>query len=933
MTEALIDQLVARLRESGGAAPLAVAVGGKTIHFPLPTVEFPEIGTKKTVATFPSGPPSIGDLLLDITHAVGAGLGVVGVHPEALPDLCAPLRDFANMAVDQLWVRFATDGVSPIAVGVELAYHGSPLQVRDAALALDGLSVEVSMPGDPALLGVDAWASGSLRIGGREALDVTIDSDGEVLLIIGDGRPVTLEAITGLFKSGLPDLALPELAPPASASPRVTSPTSASFSHPLIRYQLGSHDVSVVACFNDAALTLFGCQVSLDRLFLDLGDSSAADVQVHGTLGPVTFLGFLDTSGDVQITGHLPAVPARDLIHAVLPTCASTAWGHVALPSGDLTLSRSGGVDSLELTFLWSPAKALTPAEQRFLDRLGTERHDTPLATTLTLTSAPEQAQLDLAFPLPSATASTSPQKHADSPPRITAVRFQVAVQGSSVAMGLAADLTWVCRHQTVTLAGTVAAAETGAALAVELVSPSPWNDALGVSGLRVSGLSGTVGVAYDGAPTFGFTGEFSVPAPGEHAPFAGAVAVLFDGGDPSRNVFMFAFNHLDLGEAFQLFCSGSGGSAPLRLLREISFEQCLFCYSPQGLSLPAADKFVASLDSGFGAGLGDPFAEGFVARGTASLFGWVLQLDCEIDPATGIEFDVDVDSAVGVAGVFVLSRDAQHPHLGPTLHLSTHPSPPDPLLKAAGAVQIPGVFQTSAEVVFDETQFHLDATATFFQTERVTLSVHADFARLADASVAASVSLNDLADHSTRLGEMLSSSTGAAAKDLSDAQAALRAEQGRLDSLKQTLQLNERRLAQAIQQRDHTFMPVALEAEVVALQSLVTSERALYDSATATLSGLEQALETVRTPVALASLTFSLKAAQRAADTPLVVLHSVTCTGSASRLTQPRFTADIELEVLGARHSLQASVNFDDQHCVDNLLTWLVQQIPALLV
>ncbi len=213
--------------------------------------------------------------------------------------------------------------------------------------------------------------------------------------------------------------------------------------------------------------------------------------------------------------------------------------------------------------------------------------------------------------------------------------------------------------------------------------------------------------------------------------------------------------------------------------------------------------------------------------------------------------------------------------------------------------------------MLFDETQFHLDATATFFKTEQITLLVHAEFEQITDASVMATASLNSLGD----------------------AQAALRDEQQRLQPLKDTFEANQRLLAQKVHERDTTILPIALEAEVIGLTSVVAAERTAYTAAIGVLTGLEYGLAAISTPFNLASALPNIKAAQRAADVPLVELRSVRCTAKASKLTQPKFTADVEVDVLGVRHSLKSAVDFNSDDCIDTLLNDLVGQITGLYI
>lgn len=864
----LADVLEQLVKEGAFTKPKVIGVGKKSVQIPPPQSVSTNPPVLRSTATFPDGDPDVADF--------ARTLGILDFG-----DLPKPFSDIADVALEGLSIDFAQAGYYPSGYRVQFGYSGTRIGFQDSFITGIHLICEGSMPVDPLLSAVTVYAKAEIVLDDVQS-DVEIDSKGRASFLLNDGKAISFNSILNLtkksgFSFGLP---VPE----------------AKLENALVVLDTQTQTISLSADFKALEVDFDYCKASLNHLWVELGKQNAASIVASGAIGKLCFSGVIELPGGLTLTAHVPPIELTSLIDAALPN-EKTNLAHlngIELPDATLTLTKNETVTSLAVATQFDPAHFVPQKFEAFLKSLGVGVPDIKVDTDLLIVLNPLKVRFRVSllgsFPIQPANNSSA---------KIDGLWLEIDVAETEADFGLAVDVSFNFHVQTFEFSGIAQVGDDGADLQAGMKQPAIWKNALGIKGLELSALVLELGFNYEGIPTFGLGGKFGVTLPGSGRIFAGHVAFLFKADDPGTSVIDLSFNHIDLSEVFDLFFPGLSTAPINKLLQQFGFSQCEFYFSPEGCTIDNV-----------------PYPSGYRLRGEASFFHWASKLDVAVSPTQGIDFECEMEKAVQIAGIFELS-DAAKSGKGPKIALTTHPSAGQHLFQASGLLKITGVFSETTDVVFDETQFHINLETTLFQTADVRVKADAEFANLATAGLAVTLELVGLDSLEKDINAALKRDAKAAASKISQALQSLKYAEKRLAPVKLTYEQRQGDLNRLIRERDAApwYKYPYWEAQVVVVQGEVSLAKGAYDLAMGALDGAVDALSKVRTieNVALNEIAAFID------DFP-IQLKSVSCRVAASALHESKFTVDIDLSVNKVDRNLRVEVDFNDAQMLDQL-------------
>lgn len=864
----LVSELEKLVKDEAFSRAIVIPIGTKSVSIPppKPTDDTPTV--LRSQAIFPNGDPDVADFAKTLDLLDFAGLP-------------APLNAIGKVTLEGLEIDFISNGFYPTGFRAKFGYPGAKIGFQKTNISDIHLTCDCVMPVDPALASTTIYAQAKIEIE-KVPTHVEIDSRGCATFLLNDGKPIAISSIE-------------ELAANAGFSLELPVP-AAKFSSAQVVLDTKSKSISVSADFESATLKFFCCELSLDRLLVELGEINSASLVLSGEIGSLTFVGLINVPGAIIVSASIPAIHIAKLIGDAIPDLKSATkpLEGVKLPTATITLSKTDETESLALSTAYEPSDLVPDAVEKFMDHVGIGVPQVEVTTELLLIPNPRTARFRLAM------MSGQPVRLvAKSNFAIQSLWLEIDVAEANAAFGLGIDVAFPFHDQSFEFTGSVLAEANEVTVQARQKLPAVWKNPLGIQGLDLSQLNLELGISYEGLPTIGIGGDFSVKIPDSGSTFTGKVEFLFDAGNPALSVFQVQFKYIDLSEFFDLFFPGHSKSPIHKLLQQFRFSDCGLYFAPEGCSIA-----------------GVPYPQGFSVHGAASFFGWKNELKVEVDPTQGIDFDCHMDSSIHIAQIFEL-YDPDHPAKGPAFTFSTHPEAGDPILKITGAIEIAGVLNDKTDVLFDETQFHIDLTARLFQTAGVRITTSAAFAHIASSSLEVTLELTGIEDLERKINSTLRADAKAAAKTISKLEAKVESAERELKPLLAKCRKLQDQLKGLIAHRDHAhwYEKPYWEAQILWVQGEIATAEGFYKTARDLLQAAVDALEDAKTVENCA-----LYAIAGFIDHSPILLKSVRSSIAASALHNSKFSLDVELSVNSKGESFRMEADFNVANMVEKL-------------
>jgi hypothetical protein len=426
-----------------------------------------------------------------------------------------------------------------------------------------------------------------------------------------------------------------------------------------------------------------------------------------------------------------------------------------------------------------------------------------------------------------------------------------LGLQDGNIMIGVAGTMTITVRGSALAFSGELEFEENEGLFAGTLAQ---WDHAFGVRNMSATDLSLDVGFSYEGLPSIGLAGIFTLGT------FNGGFAIRFDSGNPANSMFAGTISETSAADIVRLFAPDCKVpfqvSAPLEkvalsgistftlagafaaalndedptadLIQALNAKGCGFSpdlsktvinteragtiwfvtdlenlktyrLTMSGADITASEEvqvYLVPQDTTVGASL--TFKKGYYFEGRLQVFGASGSVNAEMDPDQGLSLDAVV-SPFSIAKV--LTMKASTGKGGPLFSLSTYDCPSSryrgPHLVVSGRATIAGVLAEDLAISATATGFSFQCTTQIFDLVKATLNATASTADLASADfdLAVEIDGSELSQYTLKAAQSLKSAADNVASSFGDANSRLEKARDKVESIKGDISANQKKI------------------------------------------------------------------------------------------------------------------------------------------